>query len=70
MDGGTWWATVHGVEKSQTRLNDPTYTRKERSQIKNVTFHFKILDKEEESEIQYKLTSSFQCGLHTPVIKS
>ena len=22
MDGGAWWATVHGVEKSWTRLND------------------------------------------------
>ena len=22
MDGGAWWATVHGVAKSQTRLRD------------------------------------------------
>ena len=22
MDRGTWWATVHGVTKSQTRLSD------------------------------------------------
>ena len=22
MDGGAWWATVHGVEKSWTRLSD------------------------------------------------
>ena len=22
MDGGAWWATVHGVSKSQTRLSD------------------------------------------------
>ena len=22
MDRGAWWATVHGVTKSQTRLND------------------------------------------------
>ena len=22
MDGGSWWATVHGVTKSQTRLRD------------------------------------------------
>ena len=22
MDGGAWWATVHGVAKSQMRLND------------------------------------------------
>ena len=24
MDGGAWWAAVHGVTKSQTRLNDFT----------------------------------------------
>ena len=22
MDGGAWWATVHGVAKSKTQLND------------------------------------------------
>ena len=26
MDGGGWWATVHGVAKSQTRLSDFTFT--------------------------------------------
>ena len=26
MDGGDWWATVHGVAKSQTRLRDFTFT--------------------------------------------
>ena len=24
MEGGAWWATVHGVAKSQTRLSDFT----------------------------------------------
>ena len=24
MDGGAWWATVHGVAKSWTRLSDLT----------------------------------------------
>ena len=24
MDGGAWWAAVHGVTKSQTRLSDFT----------------------------------------------
>ena len=24
MDGGAWWAVVHGVAKSQTRLNNFT----------------------------------------------
>ena len=35
MDGGAWWATVHGVEKSQTRLSDFSFT-----------FHFHALEKE------------------------
>ena len=26
MDRGAWWATVHGVTKSQTRLSDFTFT--------------------------------------------
>ena len=26
MDGGAWWATVHGVAKSRTGLNDFTFT--------------------------------------------
>ena len=35
MDGGAWWAAVHGVAKSQTRLNDFTFT-----------FHCHALEKE------------------------
>ena len=35
MDGGAWWATVHGVAKSQTPLSDLTFT-----------FHFHSLEKE------------------------
>jgi len=26
MDGGAWWATVHGVAKSRTQLSDFTHT--------------------------------------------
>ena len=37
MDGGAWWAAVHGVAKSQTRLSDFTYT-----------FHFHASEKEME----------------------
>ena len=33
-DGGAWWAAVHGVVRSQTRLNDFTFT-----------FHFHALEK-------------------------
>ena len=35
MDGGAWWAEVHGVGKSWTRLSDFTFT-----------FHFHALEKE------------------------
>ena len=35
MDGGAWWARVHGVTQSQTRLSDFTFT-----------FHFHALEKE------------------------
>ena len=27
MDGGAWWATVHGVAKSRTQLSDFTFTQ-------------------------------------------
>ena len=26
MDGGAWWAAVHGVTKSQTQLSNFTFT--------------------------------------------
>ena len=26
MDGGAWWAAVHGITRSQTRLSDFTFT--------------------------------------------
>ena len=35
MNGGAWWAVVHGVSKSWTRLSDFTFT-----------FHFHALEKE------------------------
>ena len=35
MDGGAWWAAVHGVTKSRTRLSNFIFT-----------FHFHALEKE------------------------
>ena len=35
MDGGAWWAAVHGVAEGQTRLSNFTFT-----------FHFHALEKE------------------------
>ena len=38
MDGGAWWAAVHGVAKSWTRLSNFTFT-----------FHFHTLEEEMET---------------------
>ena len=35
MDGGAWWAAVHGVARSRTQPSDFTFT-----------FHFHALEKE------------------------
>ena len=35
MDGGAWWAAVHGVTRGRTQLSDFTFT-----------FHFHALEKE------------------------
>ena len=35
MDGGAWWAAVHGIVRIQTRLSNFTFT-----------FHFHALEKE------------------------
>ena len=35
MDGGAWWAAVHGVATSRTRLSNVTFT-----------FHFHALEEE------------------------
>ena len=35
MDGGAWWAAVHGVARSQTQLSNLAFT-----------FHFHALEKE------------------------
>ena len=52
MDGGAWWAAVHGVDTSLTRLSDFTFT-----------FHFHALEKEtatHSSVLAYKNTGESQ----------
>ena len=58
MDGGAWWAAVHGVLKSQTRLSDPMARGAWEAAVHGVlegqtwlsdftfTFHFHALEKE------------------------
>ena len=54
MDRGAWWAAVHGVAKSQTRLSDFTFT-----------FHFHALEKEMatySSVLAWKIPGTRECG--------
>ena len=44
MDRGAWWAAVHGVAKSRTRLSDFTFT-----------FHFHALEKEIGEETHFSV---------------
>ena len=41
MDGGAWWAAVHGVAKSRIQLTDFTFT-----------FNFHVLEKEMATHFQ------------------
>ena len=43
MDGGAWWATVHGVAKSQTRLSDFTFTLPFHALEKEMATHSSVL---------------------------
>ena len=54
MDGGAWWAAVHGVVKSQTWLSDFTFT-----------FHFCALEKEmatHSSVLAWKIPGTEELG--------
>ena len=54
MDGGAWWAAVHGVTKSRTRLSDFIFT-----------FHFHALEKEMEthsSVLAWKVPGTVEPG--------
>ena len=43
MDGGAWWAAVHGVAKSRTRLSDFTFTFLFHALEKEMTTHSSVL---------------------------
>ena len=54
MDEGAWWAAVHGVTKSQTRLSDFTFA-----------FHFHALEKEmatHSSVLAYRIPGTGKLG--------
>ena len=43
MDGGAWWAAVHGVSKSQTWLSDFTFTSHFHALEKEMATHSSVL---------------------------
>ena len=54
MDGGAWWAAVHGVVKSRTRLSDFTFI-----------FHFHALEKEmatHSSVLAWRISGTAESG--------
>ena len=59
MGGGAWWAAVHGVSKSRTRLSDFTFT-----------FHFHALEKEmatHASVLAWEIPWTEEPGGHSPL---
>ena len=43
MDGGAWWAAVHGIAKSRTRLSDFTFTSHFHTLEKEMATHSSVL---------------------------
>ena len=43
MDGGAWWASVHGVAESWTRLSDFTFTFYLHALEKEMATHSSVL---------------------------
>ena len=43
MDGGAWWAAVHGVPRSRTRLSDFTFTFQFHALEKEMATHSSVL---------------------------
>ena len=43
MDRGAWWAVVHGIAKSWTRLSDLTFTFQVHALEKDMATHSSVL---------------------------
>ena len=43
MDGGAWWAAVHGIAKSWTRLSNFTFTFQFHALEKDMATHSSVL---------------------------
>ena len=55
MDGGAWWAAVHGVAESLTQLSSFTFT-----------FHFHALEKEMATHSSVLAWTSLLPGMEEP----
>ena len=55
MDGGVWWATVHGVTKNRTQLSEFTHSLRYTEKCFFVFFLLSIVD------VQYYV--SFKCAI-------
>ena len=44
MDGGAWWATVHRVARSQTRVSNFTFTSDDQCQLQLLQFLVHLID--------------------------
>ena len=49
MDGGAWWAAVHGVDTSRTRLSDFTFTFQFHALEKEMATHSSVLENPRDS---------------------
>ena len=43
MDGGAWWAAVHGIAEDRTRLSDVTFTFHLHAPEKEMAIHSIVL---------------------------
>ena len=60
MEGGAWWATVHGVAKSQTRLRDSLT----HSLTHSINTDEYILNKLYQIKPSYITSVNLKCGIH------
>ena len=64
MGGGAWWATVHGVAKSWTRLSDFTHSGPLRCRFfsivnTNIPHNLWLVEPMDEELCHYKVTGRF-----------
>ena len=59
MDGGAWWATVHGVANSRTQLSDFTFTLKQsnHTNVIKILFYYEFDSYEKYSYGKYNIHS-------------